>query len=110
MLGYASKTGDVTLFNTLLDHGASVDGWSEGRTPLMLVVMNRNEYTATLMVGLLQADADAGLKTAGEGLTAMDLARRHGNDVAVRILTACAQSDALGQSRVQLRSYLPASS
>lgn len=107
LLGYASKAGDAALLDTLLDRGASVDGWSEGHTPLMLVAMNRNEYTAPLMVKLLHAGADAGLKTAGAGLTAMDLARHHGNDVAVGILTACAQSDVRGESRLHFRSYVP---
>ncbi|MGP0076330.1 MAG: ankyrin repeat domain-containing protein [Bryobacteraceae bacterium] len=84
-LMYASGQGDDEEVKLLLEHHADVNlKDAKGRTALMYATVG--QYVAAIPL-LLAHGADP-LWRDNDGLTALDLAKKSGNDVAVRLLSA----------------------
>ncbi|MCA1326549.1 ankyrin repeat domain-containing protein [Herbaspirillum sp. alder98] len=83
-LHYAAINGDASIVRMLLDASAYVDAESpdEKMTPVMLAAM-RGRIGA--VAALRDGGADLSLKNK-DGLTALDLARRHGQDGVIEVL------------------------
>ncbi|EJN07993.1 ankyrin repeat domain-containing protein [Herbaspirillum sp. YR522] len=83
-LHYAAINGDAGIVRMLLDASAYVDAESpdEKMTPVMLAAM-RGRIAA--VAALRDGGADLSLKNK-DGLTALDLARRHGQEGVIEVL------------------------
>lgn len=82
-LHYAATSGFAPMIRLLLEHSAYIDAEApNGNTPLMMAAQYAPGLASKL---LLEEGADPNLKNA-EGLTALELAQRKGNEDAVKYI------------------------
>jgi ankyrin repeat protein len=81
----AEQHRNTTLLRRLLDHGADVNARGPGGYPVLMELVHSDTFPLESIATLIERGADLSLTTEA-GLTALDLARRHGRTPVVELL------------------------